>query len=64
MKPLPILERLVRVAGVVEGVLVALEQGHVGVHARALHAVERLGHERGEQALLRGPPPARPAGTS
>ncbi|MPM45438.1 hypothetical protein SDC9_92125 [bioreactor metagenome] len=36
---------------VVEDVVVALEQGHVGVHARARLVGERLGHERRPYAL-------------
>ena len=43
-----------RGVGVDEGVGVAPEQGHVGVHARSLHAGQRLGHEAGEHALLAG----------
>ena len=61
MNALGDLGELVRIAGVVEGVLVALEQAEVGVHARALHAVERLGHERGVEPLAGRPPRARPS---
>ena len=38
-------------AGVVEGVVVALEERHVGVHPRAGVLGERLGHEGGVDAL-------------
>ena len=38
-------------AGVVEGVVVALEQRHVGVHPGARPLGERLGHEGGVDAL-------------
>ena len=54
MKPLRHLRQVVLVARVVEGVGVALEQREVRVHARALHAGERLGHERGVHAVLLG----------
>ena len=64
MKPRADLRQAVRVARVVEGVGVALEQREVGVHARALHAAERLGHERGVDALLERRSPAPRAGTS
>ncbi len=50
----PVLRQLVRGAGLVEGVGVALEQRQVGVHARPGVLGERLGHERGEDALLEG----------
>ena len=42
----------VAVALVDERVALALPQRDVGVHARTLHAPERLGHEGGEHALL------------
>ena len=48
----PVLRQLVGRARLVEGVGVALEQREVGVHARAGVLGERLGHERGEDALL------------
>ena len=51
MKPLATFDSLYGVAGFVERVLVALEQAQVGVHPRALHALERLGHERGVDPL-------------
>ena len=40
------------VGGIGEGVLAILEQAHVGVHAAAVDAEHRLGHERGVQAVL------------
>jgi hypothetical protein len=46
------LRQLILGAGLVEGVLIALEQGHVGVHARAGVVGEGLGHEGGPHALL------------
>jgi len=46
------LRELVLGARLVEGVLVALEQREVGVHARAGVLGEGLGHERGPDALL------------
>lgn len=42
------------VTGVAEGVGVALEEREVGVHARALDAGQRLGHEGGVDAPLLG----------
>ena len=48
----PVLRQLVGRAGLVEGVGVALEERQVGVHARPGVLGERLGHERGEDALL------------
>ena len=48
------LGQAVGVVGVVEGVVVALEERHVGVHPRALHAGQRLRHEAGVDALLAG----------
>ena len=39
--------QVILVVGVVEGVLVALEQGLVGVHAAAVDAEDGLGHEGG-----------------
>ena len=48
------LRQVVRVAGVVEGVLITLEQAHVGVHPGALHVLERLGHERRVETLPAG----------
>ena len=41
-----------RVGGVGEYVLAVLEQAHVGVHAAAVDAEHRLGHEGGVQAVL------------
>ncbi len=42
------------IVGVVEGVGLALEERKVCVHAGALHAVERLWHERGVDAAIHG----------
>ena len=56
--------QVVAVVVVEERVVVAAEQRQVGVHARALHALERLGHERGVHARARRRPPSRPGGTS
>ncbi len=46
------LRELVGIVGVVEGIAVALEQRHVGVHARPLEAFERLRHEGGVEPTL------------
>ena len=46
--------QVVAVVGREERVLVAVEQRQVHVHAAALHALERLGHERGVHALAGG----------
>ena len=45
---------VVVVLAVEEGVVVAAEDRQVGVHARALHPLHRLGHERGVQAVRGG----------
>ena len=47
-------DRLYGVVVVVERVVVAVEQRQVHVHPAALHALERLGHERGVHALAGG----------
>ena len=45
---------LQRVVGSVEGVGLALEQAHVGVHRGARILGERLGHERRAHAITQG----------
>ena len=40
--------------GIIEGVLAVPEQGHVGVHTRAVDAEDGLGHKCGVQAILLG----------
>ena len=40
--------------GIEEGVLLAAEQRLVGVHAAAVLPLDRLGHERGEEAVAAG----------
>ena len=47
------IREVVLVGVVVEGVVVAVEERHVGVHPRALHAGQRLGHE-GRHDLMAG----------
>ncbi len=54
MKARAIFESLQRIAAFEERVLVAFEQRHVRVHARALHAFERLRHERRVDTLRCG----------
>ncbi len=48
------LRQLVLGLGIEEGVVLAAKQRLVGVHAAAVHSLDRLGHERGEEAVAVG----------